>query len=187
MKNYQITDWVQHFVKNQVKEGDCCIDATMGNGHDTLYLAKLVGRAGRVYAFDIQTEALAKTKERLKKEQLFDRCKLILDSHENMARYVEEKEISCIMFNFGYLPGGDHKKATKAKSSLTAIDEGLKLLKRGGLMTLCIYSGGDSGFEEKDAILDYVQRLDSKKYLAIKTEYSNRKNNPPIPVLIVRL
>lgn len=114
------------------------------------------------------------------------RALLILDGHEKMAKYVKE-EVSCIVFNFGYLPGGDHSLATKAKTSILAIEEGLKLLQKKGLMSLCIYSGGDSGFEERDAILDYLNHLDTKKYLVIVSQYYNRPNHPPIPVMIVKL
>ncbi len=187
MKNYQITEWIHHFVKEQVREGDICIDATMGNGYDTSFLAELVGEQGKVYAFDVQEIAVDNTRERLLKNGVLSRYELILDSHENMRQYIKEESISCIMFNFGYLPGGDHTKATRASASIKAIKEGLSLLEKKGLMTLCIYSGGDTGFEERDAILSYIRELDSKKYLVIQTEYINRKNNPPIPVLIIKL
>ena len=91
------------------------------------------------------------------------------------------------MFNFGYLPGGDHNLATKKDTSIEAIHEGLRLLRKGGMMSLCIYSGGDSGFEERDAILEELKNLDGKKYLVIKSEYYNRPNNPPMPVMIIKL
>ncbi|MGN0467004.1 MAG: class I SAM-dependent methyltransferase [Lachnospiraceae bacterium] len=187
MKNYQITEWVHHFIEEQVREGDICIDATMGNGHDTSFMAKLVGQTGKIYAFDVQEIALKNTKEKLKKDNVLDRCELILDSHENMENYIKRETVSCSVFNFGYLPGGDHKKATKADTSVRAIEKGLDLLKKKGMMTLCIYSGGDTGFEERDAILDYIRNLDAKKYLVIETQYINRQNHPPIPVLIIKL
>lgn len=83
--------------------------------------------------------------------------------------------------------GGDHSLSTKKESSITAIETGLSLLKKGGLMSLCIYSGGDSGFEEKDGILQYLHMLDSKKYLVIVSQYYNRPNHPPIPAMIIKL
>lgn len=70
---------------------------------------------------------------------------------------------------------------------MAAIHEGLRLLKKGGIMSLCIYSGGDSGFEERDAILAELKQLNSKKYLVVLSEYYNRPNNPPIPVLVLKL
>lgn len=187
MKNYQITSWVHHFIEEHVQFGDICIDATMGNGNDTALLSKLAGETGRVVAFDVQQLALENTKIKLEKEECPKNYELVLASHEKMGEYAEENSVSCITFNLGYLPGGDHAKATKGESSIRAIETGLKLLKKKGLMTVCIYSGGDSGFEEKDAVLAYLKGLDAKKYLVIVSEYANRPNNPPIPVLIIKL
>ena len=187
MKNYQITSWVHHFLEDHVQPGDICIDATMGNGNDTALLSCLVGETGRVVAFDVQQMALDHTSDKLKKEGCPENYELVLDSHEVMGDYAKENTVSCITFNLGYLPGGDHAKATKGESSIRAIETGLGLLKKKGLMTVCIYSGGDSGFEEKDAVLGYLKALDSKKYLVIVSEYANRPNNPPIPVLVIKL
>lgn len=187
MKTYQITEWCAHFIRMHVAAGAYCIDATMGNGYDTLLLSKLAGKHGKVLAFDIQQAALAHTRQRLEKECAPKNYDLILDSHANMAAYAAPETIDCIVFNFGYLPGGDHTLATQAHSSITAISSGLTLLKKGGLMSLCIYSGGDTGFAERDAILSFVKKLDSRKYLAIRSDYVNRPNHPPIPVMIVKL
>ena len=103
-----------------------------------------------------------------------------------MAEYAGEETVDVICFNFGYLPGGDHKVATHAETSMQAILQGLKLLKHGGMMSLCIYSGGDTGFEEKDAILNLLRTLPSREYTVIANEYYNRKNNPPMPVFIFK-
>ena len=145
-----------------------------------------MGESGKVYAFDIQEQALKKTRERLEEQGLENRVELVLDSHAEMGKRIWE-EVSCIVFNFGYLPGGNHFLSTKKESSIKAIEIGLSLLKKGGLMSLCIYSGGDSGFEEKDGILQYLHTLDSKKYLVIVSQYYNRPNNPPIPAMIIKL
>ena len=171
MKNLQITAYMQHFIRQQVMLGDICIDATMGNGNDTALLSQLAGKRGRVLAFDIQKQALEHTKERLKRDNCPENYQLLLESHENM----------------GYLPGGDHSVATRADSSIRAVESGLKLLKKGGLMTLCIYSGGDTGYQERDEMLAFIRQLDPHKYLVILSEYANRPNDPPIPVLIIKL
>lgn len=91
------------------------------------------------------------------------------------------------MFNFGYLPSGDHALATRASTSIPAIQAGLSLLKKGGMMSLCIYSGGDSGFEERDALLSFLKDLDYKKYIVVLSQYWNRPNHPPIPAIIFKL
>ena len=187
MKNYQITEWCHHFIRDHVKAGDICMDATAGNGNDTLLLCELVGDAGKVYAFDIQEMAIKNTKERLLKAGILERAEVLLESHTNMGKYASEGTVSCITYNFGYLPGGDHSLATKKDTSIEAIYEGLRLLKKGGILSLCIYSGGDTGFEEKNAILEELENLDGKKYLVIESRYANRRNDPPMPVLVIKL
>ena len=184
---YQITEWCHHFIELQVRPGDHCIDATMGNGHDTELLCCLVGPSGTVLAFDIQEKALQNTAKRLQEAGVPDNYRLILDSHSHMDQYADEDSVSCIVFNFGYLPGGDHALATRPDTSITAIMQGLKILKKGGLMSLCIYSGKDSGFEERDALLAFLKELDPKKYLVILSSYYNRPNDPPVPVLVRKL
>lgn len=184
---YQITQWCHHFIGLQVQPGDICIDATMGNGHDTELLCRLAGETGQVLAFDIQEPALQNTKKRLREAGVPDNYRLILDSHSHMEQYADKNTVSCITFNFGYLPGGDHSLATRPDTSIAAIEQGLALLKQGGLMSLCIYSGGDSGFAERDALLSWLKDLDSRKYLVIVSSYYNRPKHPPIPVLIRKL
>ncbi len=183
--DYQITSYIQHFIKEHVREGSNCIDATAGNGHDTLLLCQLAGENGHVMAFDIQKCALEHTQVLLERHHCH--AQLILDSHAAMRNYAKDRTIDCITFNFGYLPGGDHSLATKKESSIIAIEAGLALLKPEGIMTLCIYSGGDSGAEEKEALLTYLKQLDYKKYLVITSFYYNRPNHPPIPVVIHKL
>lgn len=186
MLNLQITELCHHFIKAHIHKGSFCIDATTGNGNDTVFLCKLCGKTGHVLAFDIQEQAVQNTILRLTDEGLADRADVILDSHCNMQKYMPAESVDCIVFNFGYLPGGDHSISTRPDTSINAIAAGLRLLKSGGLMSLCIYSGGDTGFKERDAILEYVRILDSKKYSVLRIDYYNRPHNPPIPVMIIK-
>ncbi|MDO4338838.1 MAG: class I SAM-dependent methyltransferase [Eubacteriales bacterium] len=187
MDNLLITQWCARFIREQVKEGDFCIDATMGNGNDTLLLSQLCKETGKVLAFDIQKQALEHTAKRLLDAKAPDNYRLVLDSHANMKNYAKPDTASCIVFNLGYLPGGDHKKATHKNSTISALNQALDILKKGGLLSLCIYSGRDSGFEERDAVLEWLKALESRKYLVIKSDYYNRPNHPPIPVLVIKL
>lgn len=184
---YQVTDWCRHFIELQVRPGDLCIDATMGNGHDTELLCRLTGKDGRVLAFDIQPMALEHTRKRLSEAGVPDNYRLILDSHSHISQYADTDSASCIVFNLGYLPGGSHAFATKAAVTLDAVRQSLSLLKKDGLLSLCIYSGGDTGFEELKMLLPFLKELNPREYLVILSSYYNRPNHPPLPVLIRRL
>ena len=186
MKRFQITEYCHELIRRDAPGFGVCVDATAGNGGDTVFLSKMAGEGGRVYAFDIQEKALETAGARLKAEGCPDNVKLILDTHERMEDYVRE-EADVIVFNFGYLPGGDHALSTRPETSIPAIQAGLRLLKKGGLMSLCIYSGGDSGMEEKEAILAFLKGLDPKAFLVITHDFYNRPNDPPLPVTIHRL
>lgn len=186
MKRYTIVEFTHDFLKNWLKEGGVFIDATVGNGHDTEFLCQGVGKSGKVIGFDIQEMAIHNTKQRLEKAGVSDRCELYLDGHQNMLSYVEKESVDGIVFNFGYLPGGDHALMTKPDTSIEAIGYGLEALKPGGIMSMCIYSGQDTGFEEKNEILEYLKTVDQKQYVIIKSEFYNRPNNPPVPVFIIK-
>lgn len=186
MKQSQITCWCHEIIRSQAKRDGFYIDATMGKGGDTLFLCELAGEKGKVLAFDIQKEALEATEKRLAEHGKKEQAELVLDGHEHMDDYAEPETADVICFNFGYLPGGDHKLATTYRTSIEAVRKGLAILKHGGMMSLCIYSGGDTGFEEKEKILEYLKTLDAKEYTVIINEYYNRKNCPPMPVFIFK-
>lgn len=186
MKQSQITFWCHEMIASWARKGGFYIDATMGKGNDTLFLCRLAKEEGRVLAFDIQEEALLYTDKLLKAHDMRHRAELVLDGHEHMGSYAKDETADVICFNFGYLPGGDHKVATHADTSVRAVEKGLSILKHGGMMSLCIYSGGDTGFEEKEALLSYLRTLTPKKFTVIVNEYWNRENHPPVPVFIFK-
>lgn len=174
------------FLEEQVRPGALCIDATAGKGRDTALLCSLVGESGRVLAFDIQPQAIAETSALLQREGYSARAELHCVSHDRMAEFADPETVDCIVFNFGWLPGGDHTIFTRAETSIPAIEAGLALLAPGGVMSLCIYYGGMSGYEEKDALLSYLETLDDKTYTVLLHSFHNRPNNPPIPVFIYK-
>lgn len=99
---------------------------------------------------------------------------------------MQAESADCVVFNFGWLPGGSHDIFTQKDSSLTAIRKGLDCLKPGGIMSLCIYYGRNNGYGERDAILDYVRTLDHRLYTVMVVDFANRIHDPPIPVFIVK-
>ncbi len=162
-----------------IKPGDTVVDATCGNGGDTAFLAGLVGPAGRVIGFDIQPAALAKTRQRLEAASFLDRCTLHLASHDQMAAYVAPG-VRAVLFNLGYLPGGDHQIGTRAETTLPAIRQALRLVCPGGIVLICLYYGGDSGLAEHDAVLACVRTLPVAYFAVQQIEMVNATACPPI-------
>lgn len=186
MNSFSALDIIKRVIDETVQEGDICIDATAGRGHDTLHLCTLVGDSGHVTAFDIQQDAVDSTSALLKKNGLSHRADVLLKSHSEMDSLFDEDTVAFITFNFGWLPKGDHNIFTKKETSIEAIEKGLKLLKPGGIMSLIIYYGRETGFEERDALLEYLPTLDSRKYTVVEMPFVNRPNCPPIPIIIIK-
>lgn len=176
---------VHKTIKEHIGEGSVCIDATAGRGYDTAYLCSLAGKSGRVIAFDVQREAIDSTRALLEERGLS--AELVHRSHEYMAEYAEAESVDLIVFNLGYLPKGDHSVYTHFDSTKKAIEAGLGLLRRGGLMCVSVYYGGDSGYEEKDALLPWLKELDDSRYQVLATFFHNWKKDPPIPIFIYKL
>ncbi len=177
---------LQQSLQLSIQEGAFCIDATAGKGHDTLFLAQLVGETGHVVAMDIQPAAIAATEKLLRQHGLQQRAALVLDGHEHMQAYAEAGTVDGIVFNLGYLPGGNHNIATKADTTIAALEQGLQLLKPLGVISLAIYHGGDTGFAERDAVLQWLKQLDYKQYTVMVTDFYNRPHYPPLAVWIVK-
>lgn len=185
-KHFSALNIIHRLIKEKVQPGDICIDATAGRGNDTLLLAQLVGESGHVTAFDIQQDAVDSTKALLAANGMTERTDVLLKSHSEMGEMFEENTVSCITFNFGWLPKGDHNIFTSKSTSIPAIEQGLKLLKSGGIMTLIIYYGRETGFEERDALLEYLPTIDSSRFTVIEMPFVNRPNCPPIPIIILK-
>lgn len=179
-------DAVRKAVLEHLPAGGYAIDATAGRGGDTVFLARTVGETGRVLAFDIQKEAVESTRARLKAEGLTN-ARVVLASHADMADYAEPESVDCILFNLGYLPGGDHSVYTRADSTCRAITAGLGLLRRGGLMCVTVYSGGANGYDERDALLPFLASLDDSRYQVLVLSFHNWKKDPPLPVFVTKL
>lgn len=179
----KVTEVNKVFIDKIVNPGDTVIDATMGNGYDTLYLAKLVGNTGKVYAFDVQEEALKSTKKKVDRDNLQGYVELILDGHENIDKYVKE-EVSCVLFNLGYLPRAKHNIITKPETTLQALEKSLNLLKPNGVISVAIYTGHEGGMDEKNEVCQYLNNLDQNYYNVLHMNFTNQVNNPPELILV---
>ncbi len=167
-----------NYLTMAISEGDIAVDATAGNGRDTLFLATKVGPAGQVFAFDIQEEALITTRELLSKKGLLKRVTLVSDNHENLRDYVK-RPVSAFIYNLGYLPGGDHELTTEPASVLNSLREALLLVKPGGIISMVFYPGHDQGKLEKNAILPFCRKLPSSYFAVLYSRIINQEHDPP--------
>lgn len=170
--------WAREMIESAMFSGARVVDATMGNGHDTQWLCELAGERGRVYAFDIQPEAVERTRQRLDEAGLGERASLFCAGHERMEEFVDEP-VDAVVFNLGWLPGAEHGVTTHTDTTLMAVNAALNLLKEDGLMTVCIYPGHDEGARELDALLQWGAGLDDRRYDVLLKTYLNQPNNPP--------
>lgn len=174
------TKFVHQNIKDILSKNSICVDATCGNGNDTLFLAKT---AKKVYAFDIQEQAIVNTKTLINSYNLGN-VELIKDSHSNMLNYILDP-VDIITFNLGYLPGGDDSVTTNS-SSLEAIDIATKIVASKGLITIIVYIGHDKGKIESEAIFNYVKSLPKTEFNVTKYEFVN-KNDSPYVLLIEKV
>ena len=177
-------------LREVLRPGDTVIDATAGNGHDTLFLAELVGPGGTVLAFDVQKSALLATRGLLEAADISpDRFRLIQDTHANLAAHVPpgaEGQVAAVLFNFGYLPGGDKTVVTGAESSLAAARAALETVKPGGLVLLALYTGHPGGEEEARGIREFAAGLSSREYQAAEYRPVNTLRSPPAVLTIFK-
>lgn len=165
---------------DHLNHGDVTIDATAGNGHDTLFLAETTGPSGHVHAFDIQPAAIVATRQRLAGAGLLDRATLHPDSHTKIAT-LSIPPPAAIVFNLGYLPGGDHSILTSSRTTLEAISASVAILRPGGLLAVICYPGHPGGSEET---LSVISLLASFTHLRT-ARYELLETNRPSPILLL--
>ena len=186
MKLQRVLQYAQSLLEMTVGEGDIAVDATAGNGHDTLFLANLVGDDGYVYSFDVQKQAVDATLHRLLDNALEHRALVLRDGHENVAKYIT-KPVAGAIFNLGYLPGSDHDIITKPNTTIQALESLLKLLKVGGIIVLVIYHGHEGGKEERDEVIRFVSELPQKYIHVLRYEFLNQQNDPPFVIALEKV
>lgn len=170
--------WAQLILQDRLQPGDVVIDATMGNGHDTLFLTQCVSPGGHVYAFDVQAAALVETRKRVPA----DMTTLFHAGHETMAANVPAEHhgrIAAIMFNLGYLPGSDKTCITQTETTLAALQQAIELLRPGGILTIAVYPGHDGGAQESREIAAWAAGLDSRRFEVQHLRPVNRSAAPP--------
>lgn len=180
MKNNQILDIAQIHMKHYITKNDTVIDMTMGNGQDTLLLAEI---SKFVYAFDIQEIALTNTKVKMRASGLSN-YKLILDNHVNVLNHVHN--FRYVVYNLGYLPGGDKAITTKNTETIKSLSTVLEQLDSGGMVFMVVYRGHSEGYQESKDLDIYLQTLNQHKYKVLKTYLPYQDNRPPYVLTIYK-
>lgn len=161
--------------------GDTVIDATCGNGNDTVLLAELVGESGKVLAFDIQQQAIDNTLALLRQNNCDKPVSCIKDSHSNLPKYIDsDTKIKAAIFNLGYLPKSDKSIITLPKSTLAAISSMQNYLVAGGRIVIVSYYGHEHGADELAALIDYLSQQNQREWSVLQYQFINQKNCPPI-------
>jgi predicted methyltransferase len=154
-------------LQTHLANGDRVIDATVGNGHDSLFLAQQIAPTGLVYSFDIQTAAIAATQQRLMAAGLLDSVRLIHASHAQMTDFIpaqQQGNIKAIMFNLGYLPRGDKSIMTQTDSTLLALAAATELLAPDGIMTILAYPGHAGGDSETEHVASWCAQRSTENF-----------------------
>lgn len=172
-------------LEKAIAPGDTVIDATMGNGHDTLTLCSLVGENGHVIAFDVQPQAVENTRKRLEEAGMLQRAALYCRGHEQMAQVVSGP-VDAIVFNLGWLPGGDKTVTTRWETTKTAVEAALGLLRPLGVLIICVYPGHAEGDRERQALVSLLAQLPPQRYNVLGQKFLNAGLGAPECFVIQR-
>ena len=168
----------KHFIMEHIKEGDTVVDFTMGNGNDTLFLSKAVGESGKVYAFDIQEDALTSTRAHLETNGAPENYTLICASHHRVKEFVTEP-IKAGMFNLGYLPRSGRKAVTTMReTTMPAVQAAIELLGSNSILSVAIYPGHEEGDAEGKMVSEYLSTLDRFRVSVAQIKIINSPTSP---------
>jgi predicted methyltransferase len=174
------TALAQEILRPLIQPGDLVIDATAGNGYDTVFLAECVGPGGRVLAFDIQEAALASAKSRLEGVAWVE---FFHESHVAMTDHAAEETASVVMFNLGYLPGEDHALTTEVAETLAALEIAATRLKSGGVLSVICYPGHPAGATEAVEVEAWMSALANQGWRVAR--YGALGTRRPAPFLLL--
>jgi predicted methyltransferase len=182
-----ILDRAHEIVGDAVNPGDLVVDATVGNGWDTLFLARCVGREGRVVGMDVQVSALEAARNRLAAAGVDTWCSLHLQSHDDPATWLpagDERRVSAAMYNLGYLPGGDKSIATRPDSTVNSLDRMIHLLAPGGLISIVAYRGHPGALDEFVAVENWTHSLSPDDYSSLRIDDPEGPGHAPVLFVI---
>ncbi len=182
MPIHSVLDFAHVLATRSLTEGGVAVDATVGNGHDTVVLAREVGSAGRVFGFDVQAEAIERTRSRLASEDIGATVDLVQAGHEEMQRHLPAElrgKVGAVTFNLGYLPGSASTLTTRPDTTIPALNVAVRLLRPGGVVTVVLYTGHEGGSAEAEEVDAWAADLPQKQFNVLSYRFVNQKNDPP--------
>ena len=175
-----LTEIAQEAWKAHLHEGSAALDATAGNGRDTLFLAQHVGPEGTVYSIDIQDCALKATSRLLESKGLHARVKMRQGDHSCMDKVFPHLQDGCldlVCFNLGYLPNGDHTITTDAETTVKALAKGLEKTSPRGALSVISYRGHPGALDEHEAVSGFISELPGN-WRCVRHEETGSDNRP---------
>lgn len=182
MSLHSVLNFAHVLAERALDAGDVAVDATVGNGHDTLALVRAVGSRGRVVGFDVQAEAIEQTRSRLASEDVEAEVDLVQTGHEEMESHLARDlmgAVGAVTFNLGYLPGSASDLTTTPETTIPGLNAALRLLRPGGVTTVVVYTGHEGGETEAEAVDDWAAGLPQKQFQALSYRFVNQQNDPP--------
>ncbi len=179
----RLTELAHEAVRATVRPGEIAVDATAGNGHDTRFLAGVVGATGHVFALDVQPEALRRTAEAVRGA---NNVTLILQDHAAFRTALPAwalGRVSAVMFNLGYLPGSDRHIVTRTETTLPAVRDALEMIRPGGVVTILAYTGHPGGAEEGESVAGFLRSLPEGRFQVTEFTEPTRRNAPRLFVV----
>lgn len=185
--------WIHDTIASVLTPTSFAIDATAGNGHDTLFLAQHITAKEHIYAFDIQSQAIQRTSQRLHEHTLLHTTTLFTIGHETMIATLDFHTkgniplCDAILFNLGYLPHSTKKCITQARTTCCALSQALQLLALQGILSIHTYHGHAGGYEEYQHILAWSKRLSTQEYHVFTLEQQNKKSHHEVVFFIQKV
>ncbi|MET3683607.1 hypothetical protein ABID56_001716 [Alkalibacillus flavidus] len=180
----QIIPFAHDWLRQTIESGDTVVDATLGNGHDSVFLSQTVGSNGHVYSFDIQVEAITEAKQLFNREQT-ENVTTVQLGHEHASSYLQDRGVQSIggaIFNLGFLPGGDEEITTHADTTIQAIDGIFSLLKSKRMIVIVVYPGHETGQTEKNQLMTYLKQQKPSTMDVAMYHLVNRSDKAPFVV-----
>ncbi|MDO4384164.1 MAG: class I SAM-dependent methyltransferase [Eubacteriales bacterium] len=181
MFGVSITERGHEILKAHLQKGDVAVDCTAGHGMDTLFLAERTGVEGKVHAFEIQQEAISELREKMNP---YPQVEIHSTSNVYLEEYVRSANV--IMYNLGFLPGGNPELTTRTETTIQSLDSACRIVVPRGIISVVAYPGHPEGAKEAVAVEEFLRKLPSATFEVLTIRQTNRSPRTPVQHFIYR-